>query len=143
MDANAFVHLKKNKPKWQSIKFILGFGVILLSVIFLVLAWRFSLFSRAKRETMRYQATQAHDHGNYKKAIQLYKKMLKMSPGDVDINYNLGVAYISDNQIQEAQEQMQKLIELGNEEYAGILKNLMEKGSEKSKDRSRFDRPRL
>lgn len=143
MDANAFVHLKKNKPKWQSVKFILIFGVVLLSAIFLVLAYRFSLFSSAKRETLRYQATKAHDHGHYDKAIQIYKKVLKMSPDDADINYNLGVAYISDNQIKEAQEQMQKLTELGNEEYAGILKNLMEKGSEKSKDRSRFDRPRL
>ena len=117
-----------------SVKVLLGILVVAILAIVVFLAVS---FPKIRWEMTRYQATQAHDKGDYEKAIEKYKQLLEMKPADPEILYNSGVAYISNNQAGKAKEQMQKLRNVGNNEFANILKELIDKGVEKSKDRSR------
>ena len=40
------------------------------------------------------EARDAHDEGNYDKAIELYKKIIELAPDDAVAYWDLGIAYL-------------------------------------------------
>jgi tetratricopeptide (TPR) repeat protein len=85
--------------------------------------------SKIKREFTLYQANSANDKGDYPKAIAKYKEVLEYTPNDESVNYNLGVAYAYNNQIEKARGQMEKLKKL-NKDYANLLQEVIDKAAE-------------
>jgi tetratricopeptide (TPR) repeat protein len=47
--------------------------------------------------------------GKYSEAINSYMKALKISPNDLDLNYNLAVAYFKDNRYEEAKQIFERI----------------------------------
>ena len=89
-----------------------------------------SACKRIKKEYVSYQATKAHDKGNFKTAIEKYKKVLEDNPQDASLQYNLGVAYIYNKQTDKAKQQVKILIDMKNEDYAKILQQLIDQSEE-------------
>lgn len=71
------------------------------------------------------QAGEAHNKGNYPKAIELYQKYLSISPNDPEVNYNMGVAYLDSGDKGKAQEQVKKLAALGETAMSGQLAKMV------------------
>ena len=85
-----------------------------------------------KRGYHLYQATKAHDKGDYKTAIIKYKEVLEISPESDNVLYNLGVAYANNNQIKEAREQIEKLKKFEHQDYADLLQEIVDKAADRA-----------
>ena len=93
-----------------------------------------------KRELVLYQANRSYDKGNYARAIEKYKKLIEFDPSDSSNQYNLGVAYIYNNQPDQARAQVQKLRDLGKDEYqeyAKILEDLIQAATEQKEQKKK------
>lgn len=71
------------------------------------------------------QAMQAHNNGQFKKAIAAYEQYLALRPDDVEANYDLGVAYLDDRDADGAKQQVKKLEKLGAQDTADQLQKLL------------------
>ena len=69
-------------------------------------------------------ASRAHTKGDLKSAIELYKKSIEADPTKADVQYNLGVAYLDHHDYDKADQQIQKLKEMGESETAALLQKL-------------------
>ena len=103
---------------------------ILNGLVILIVALSLPGCSKIKREFILYQATQAHDKGDYQRAIDKYQKVLEISPEDDSVLYNLGVAYIYNNQLKKARQQVEILKKLDHDDYANLLQELIDKSAE-------------
>ena len=88
-----------------------------------------SACSKIKREFTLHQATKALDKGDYKTAIAKFKEVLEVDQKDPSVYYNLGVAYVDNNQNKQAQTMIQKLREMDAGDYADILQEIIDKAA--------------
>jgi len=64
-----------------------------------------------------------HDSGNYKKAVDSYKKALKIAPDSYIANYELGMTYMHTKDYKNALKFSEKAIEVGGDEAMGAYMN--------------------
>jgi tetratricopeptide (TPR) repeat protein len=69
-----------------------------------------------KVEKLVSEGIEYHDQGEYKKAIETYKKALKIDSNSSNANYEISLSYLSDNDYKNAISYSRKVIEL-NKEY--------------------------
>lgn len=72
---------------------------------------------------VREDAQWAMEHGKYNVAIADYNEFLKRKPGEVDVRYELGKAYLAAGECKSAMEQLTTCVDVrpDNDEYAAAL----------------------
>ncbi|MDP2652806.1 MAG: tetratricopeptide repeat protein [Candidatus Omnitrophota bacterium] len=98
-----------------------------LTLLCLILAFSSLSCAKLKRDHFLSTASKAHDSGNYEKAIKNYKKALEIRPDDITVHCNLGVAHLELGQMAKVRVEIAKIAELGDQETADYLKNLIRK----------------
>ncbi len=80
---------------------------------------------------LKVEANDELNKRNYKQAITLYQQALKLAPGDPDSFYNLALAFAYDNQFDEAQQMLDKAIELKKDDqgYIDLKKQLVQRAA--------------
>lgn len=85
--------------------------LLIISILFFTT----TLFSQnSEIETLVSQGIEYHDKGDYKKAIEIYKKALKLDPNSSLANYEISFSYFSDNDFENAEKYSKKVIDMNN-----------------------------
>lgn len=73
------------------------------------------------------KADAAYNHGNYSRAIEIYKDLIQKSPDDAGLYHKLGIAYYSSGNKLEVQKQIAKLRTLGKSALADDLQQIIDR----------------
>ena len=101
--------------------------ILLLSFFLLCSAACISSCERVHGSWQRLQAETAYNQQNYQKAIEIYRKLIKTSPGDGTLHWKLGIAYYSNGDLDRARTQIKELKKHGRDDLANDLSQLFEK----------------
>lgn len=80
--------------------------------------------SQVKSAAYFKEGSQAHSRGDFGAAIELYKKSIEADPGQPEVQYNLGVAYLDNHNYINASKQIQELKDMDQIEMADLLQGL-------------------
>ena len=84
--------------------------------------------SRLKGATYHKKGSRAHDRGDFDQAITMYQKSIAASPTNPEVEYDLGVAYLDNQNYTKADQQIQKLKKMDQGAMVSALKELSSKG---------------
>ena len=109
----------------------MGISKHINKLVLLTLFLAFSLLScdQFMADVLYQKGSKAHDTGDFKKAIELYKKSVELNPIEAIVHYDLGVAYIDAKDVPNMYVQIDKLKALGRED----LSDELEKSYKRSK----------
>ena len=102
--------------------------LLLMIILCGVLATTSTSCGQINTAWMAIQADTAYNQQNYDKAIDLYKKLLKIQPANAKAQWQLGVAYYSNNNMLGVQRQIIRLKKLGRKDLAQDLEQVMKAG---------------
>ena len=73
------------------------------------------------------KAQEAHNEGEYDKAIGLYKQIIELNPDDPTFYWDLGIAYFDKGDIVNTREIIHKLKKMGHKDFAGKMEEQLRK----------------
>lgn len=84
--------------------------------------------SRLKSDGYYKKGSRAHNRGDFKAAIELYKKSIAENSTNPEVEYDLGVAYLDSHNYPKADQQIRKLKGMGEDVMVAALQELLIKG---------------
>lgn len=94
---------------------------LLLSIVFLFASSFILAQDSDEVQNLINEGIKYHDAGNYKKAIESYKKALKIAPDSYLVNYELGMTYMYAGDFKHALEFTEKAIEVGEDQLGAYM----------------------
>ena len=94
-------------------------------LLMLLLSFLFCSCGKLQSSPQLIKADTAYNQGNFKKSIEILKRLIEEDPTRPEYYHKLGVAYFSDGRKADAQQQVEELQKMGQKDLANDLKQLI------------------